>query len=632
MNLWSKLAKTSVYFLLLKRKFLRICPYGEKELNVLIRQTIWKVEIVSIFVIVVLVLWNGFFHTGVSLYFLGSIFLGLYLVAMEVPNYIVQEKENKLYQDLLVYFSKVKHQYLSCHHIPNAIYNAAETMNYEVQQHAKKMYQILMSGNRKESIREYVLFFNCNRYLKLFLVQAYEASEKGDLLLRREESLFSDNVEYLRLELMEELYRRRKRAYEFSGYIFVTVTPFFMMPILKQWGLDFAPELEFFYAGTGKLIELITFFASIVLYGFINRAKEITLFLEPSSERKEKQNKFYRIGVIQRLIGKLEQQQGTFSIKIRELLLQSGIRTSYGYFVFQMIAITVISFLLLVGFMCGIHEKEKQSIVTTVNTLDMIMPVASEEKKQLMKEQIILIVKQYKEKENITEEEIKEVFRNRVYLSNQTMEQEIIAMITGKIIQYQQVKMVAWEWLFCFLGSIVAGMIPFFKVWYQVQTALSGTIYEIRQFQSVIIMERRLHGITLLGILEDMESFSQVFKSVLQKCINSYPSGPNKALQEMKKEGGKLHSSFEELADGFLSVDEVGIEKAFAEVEHNRVLLEKMSQLEAEINLEKKKDSTELLTKIPIFLTVGVYFIIPFFLFSMYGVFEVFTLLEELQR
>ena len=92
MNLWSKLAKTSVYFLLLKRKFLRICPYGEKELNVLIRQTIWKVEIGSIFVIVILVLWNGFFHTGVSLYFLGSVFLGLYLVAMEVPNYVMQEK------------------------------------------------------------------------------------------------------------------------------------------------------------------------------------------------------------------------------------------------------------------------------------------------------------------------------------------------------------------------------------------------------------------------------------------------------------------------------------------------------------------------------------------------------------
>ena len=112
--------------------------------------------------------------------------------------------------------------------------------------------------------------------MKLFLVQAYEASEKGDLLLTQEESLFSDNVEHLRLELMEDLYRRKKRAYEFAGYIFVSVTPFFMMPVLKQWGLDFAPELEVFYAGTGKLIELITFFSSVVIYGFINKAKEIT--------------------------------------------------------------------------------------------------------------------------------------------------------------------------------------------------------------------------------------------------------------------------------------------------------------------------------------------------------------------
>ncbi len=627
----SKLPEISEYLVFLKRKFLRICPYSDLELGILLRQTIRRVSIISIMVIAILIVWNAIWKIGITLYFLESIFLGLYLVAMEVPNHIVQEKENKVYQELLIYFAKVKHLYMSCRHIPNAIYDASENMSYEIQQYAKKMYQILMGNNRKEKVREYVLFFSGNRYLKLFLVQAYEASEKGDLLLEKEGSLFSDNIEYLRLELMEELYRRKKRAYEFAGYIFVTVTPFFMMPVLKQWGLDFAPELNIFYSGTGILIELVTFFVSIIIYGFINRAKEISLFLEVSESETKQQSAFYNHRIIRKIVESLENHYGNFSTKIRELLLQSGAKTSYGQFVFRMIVIFCFSFFILFSFLIGIQEKEKSSILETVSTIDTLLPTAKEERKQLVAQYILVITNQYKNKKNIAEEEIKESFREKMYLSNKSVEQEIVATIIEKVMQYQKVKIEVWEVFLCFLGSIIVGILPLFQVWYQVQTAFAGAVYEIKQFQSILIMERRLHGITMLGMLEDMEAFSRVFKNVLRRCINSYPSGPKKALQRMKEEGEKIHNSFAELADGFLAVDEVGIAKAFAEVEHNRILLEKISQLEAEISLEKKKDSTELLSKIPVFLAVGAYFIIPFFLFSMYGVFEVFELLEELQ-
>lgn len=627
----SKLPEISEYLVFLKRKFLRICPYNDLELGILLRQTIRRVSMISIMVIAILIVWNTIWKIGMSLYFLESIFLGLYLVAMEVPNHIVQEKEDKVYQELLIYFAKVKHLYMSCRHIPNAIYDASEQMSYEIEQYAKKMYQILMGNNRKEKVREYVLFFTGNRYLKLFLVQAYEASEKGDLLLEKEGSLFSDNIEYLRLELMEELYRRKKRAYEFAGYIFVTVTPFFMMPVLKQWGLDFAPELHVFYAGTGILIELVTFFVSIIIYGFINRAKEISLFLETSESETKQQSIFYNNMMIRKIVEALEHHDGSFSTTIRNLLLQSGAKTSYGQFIFRMITISIVSFFLLFSFMIGIQEKEKSSILETVSSIDTLLPTAKEERKQLITQYILVITKQYKNEENIVEEEIKEAFREKMYLSNKSVEQEIVATIIEKVMQYQKVKIEVWELFLCFFGSVIVGVLPLFQVWYQVQMSLAGAVYEIKQFQSILIMERRLHGITMLGMLEDMEAFSRVFKNVLRKCINSYPSGPKKALQTMKEEGKKIHNSFAELADGFLAVDEVGIAKAFAEVEHNRILLEKMSQLEAEISLEKKKDSTELLSKIPMFLAVGAYFIIPFFLFSMYGVFEVFELLEELQ-
>ena len=164
MRLWSKLLDLSGYVVFLKRKFLRICPYGEKELNVLLRQTMNKISICCVLVLVILFLWNGFFDIWISLYFFEGILFALYLVAMEVPNYVMQEKENQLYQDLLIYFSRVKHQYLSCHHIPNAVYKAAESMSYEVQQHAKKMYQIFPN---------LIHFFYCSTFKSFSMSATY---------------------------------------------------------------------------------------------------------------------------------------------------------------------------------------------------------------------------------------------------------------------------------------------------------------------------------------------------------------------------------------------------------------------------------------------------------------------------
>ena len=56
-----------------------------------------------------------------------------------------------------------------------------------------------------------------------------------------------------------------------------------------------------------------------------------------------------------------------------------------------------------------------------------------------------------------------------------------------------------------------------------------------------------------------------------------------------------------------------------------------MTKLEAEIHIERKKDSTDLLARVPSILAVGLYFIIPVFGYSINGVYEVFRMLEEMQ-
>ncbi len=584
-----------------------------------------KMLMLSFLAVIILVLWNSMFPFFSLGYLLESMILAIYLICVEVPNYLLQEREDKVYRELLIYFSRIKHRYMACHHMANSILDASVGMLYEIQKLAEELYRVLVESDRKEKVREYILYHKTNRYLKLFLIQAYEVSEKGD-------DFFAENVEYLRLELMEELYRRKRRAHEFAGYVFVSVTPFFMMPLLRQWGMEFTPELEFFYAGTGIVLEMVTFAVTVIIYGMILQAKEIVLFTGESEKKTGNTAWVYKITGISFFVQKFENAEGKFSRRVRQLLLQSGEQISYGKLCVQMSIMAAFVFLLLSGFFWQNHQRERRTVLEQVDSIKTIAPVASEEKQRMLTNHILEVTKQCKQLTDYTEEDIQNVLRERVRLGNENMEQAVVKEIIKKLEQYRKTRVSFGEILCCFLSGIGIGLVPLAKVYYQVRTISSGAVYEIRQFQSIILMERKLQGITILGLLEDMEVFSRCFRSCLRRCINSYGAGPEAALLRLKEDGQKLHEGFEELADAFLSVDEVGIELAFAEVESNRRLLEKMTQLEAEINIEKKKDNTDFIAKIPMVLTVGVYFILPFFSYSLQGVYEIFELLEEMQR
>jgi len=514
----------------LKMKFLRVCPYGKVYLEKLVGECKREILLLSLLVIPLLYAWNSLFGVCSVTYLMESIVLALYLIFIEIPNYRLYKKENMVYRELLIYFSRVKHRYLVCRNGANAILDAADGMQYEIVCLAEEIYRILLECNRKEKIRECILFHPLNRYLKMFLLQVYGISEKGDMY-------FAENIEHLRIELMEEIYRRKERTHKFSGYVFITIVPFFAMPVLKQWGMAFSPEMELFYESTGKLLETITFGATFFIYGMILRAKEIDLQENDNKSKLWNSEMIYNNRFVDGFIRYIERVSfGRLSSKMQKLILQSGEKISYG----------------------------------------------------------------------------------RLWV-------KILFSGFGAIIFLEIMFGDFWT---CLAGGICIGVLPIIKLYFQGQRIRDGAVHEVRQFQAVLLMERKLQGVTVVDLLEDMELFSKCFRNCLRRCINSYSSDPGWALQRLKEEGNILHPSFGELADSFLSVDEAGVELSFAEVENNRRLLDRMTKLETEIHMERKKDSTDLVSRIPVILTVGIYFIFPVFGYSLHGVYEVFRLLE----
>lgn len=445
----------------LRQRYRMLCPYSNDSLERLVRRDCIYIWSGSLLITFFVVLWNFYLKMQSGFYVIGCVSLAIFLLFHEVSGKRVEKVTESLYVNMIEYLAAVKHSFLAGDNVANAVIEAAENFGEEIRLHAALLYQILSGTERKEKVREYVVFTKYNRYLKLFLVQAYEASEKGDVMLNEEFSLFSENLEHLRLVVMEELYYWKKKQYEYAGYLLVSVVPVFAMPLLRKWGISFSEGLVSFYSSYGKIVELLTLFITYMVCCLICIAKEVY------SVDGENQN---------------------------ELLLFPGL-----------------------------------------------------------------------------------------------------------------------------------------KQWYKKRLYQEEAEHEIRQFQSVILMERRMMDNTVLEMLEDMEIFSGLFRTVLRNCINTYAMGAEEALQKLKLEGGAIHPAFRELADGFLAVDDVGIRKAFAEVENNRNRLEKLKQLEAEVRLERRKDGIDLLSRIPILLTLGMYFILPFLVTSLRGVYEVFYILNEIQ-
>ena len=608
----------------LKNKYLKICPYGKKQLDFLVSKSIKDTVIILVPVVGFVYAWNGMFQNGSWMYLCESMVLAIYLVVTEVPNCRLKEKENQIFNNFVLYFPRVKHHYRACHHISNAIVNAAEGMGLEMEQLALELYRLLMENNKKANIRSYIENREINRYWKLFLIQAYEASEKGDVC-------FSENIEHIRMELMEEIYRRKSREYAYTGYVFVTVAPFFMMPVLKTWGLEFTSELSTFYAGTGRFLEMLIFVITIIIYNLIVEAKEMVFLSGKKQETIWNSDVLYRTKLIRKIIGEFESAKGKLSTKIKKLLLQSGQAITYGQLCFQMICYAVTVFLLMAAFLSSGHTREQREILVHVDNMQEIVPVVSDEKRNMLEQYILEITEVCCREKDVKTETVKSLLRQRIRLGNEFTENAVVGEIMKKLHRFSQAKGTIPELLLCFLCGYIAGILPLLRLSFIASMIRKEAEYEVRQFQSLVLMERKNPGVTVMSLLEDMEAFSICYKDVFRHCINSYGFDAPKALLQLKQQGMIICSGFEGLADAFLCVDEVGIEEAFAEIENDRKLLERITRLDMKMSLEKKKDYIDLLVRIPMALAIGAYFILPFFFYSLQGVSEVFELLEEMQ-
>ena len=92
---------------------------------------------------------------------------------------------------------------------------------------------------------------------------------------------------------------------------------------------------------------------------------------------------------------------------------------------------------------------------------------------------------------------------------------------------------------------------------------------EVMQFQTIILMLMRIERVNVEIILEWLETYSNIFKDPLNKCINNYESGPWEALEEMKDD--VTYPQFIRIIESLqAAVEKIPIKDAFDELDTER--------------------------------------------------------------
>ena len=557
-----------------------------------------------------------------------SVFL-VYVIGKEVLHKRVATKEYRLLEDLAKFVAAVKHRYVHEKNIPNAILDAAVGLNYEVQLHALRIHEVLSAAKRRERVREYVMSSKHNKYLKQLMVQAYTASERGELLDKNSDSIFARNMEVLRLDILKDIERKKRKEYLLQGYTFVICFPVLFMDVLKKWGKDFSTGMSDFYDGPGKFVVALALFAAFLMYDLINKAKEIN-------------SQWFRFGnrlldyttsrdSVRRLLSRLDDNTGRFFKKIRRMLVGTGDNTSLGKFFCKMFLYGVTFWAVGLAFIGVLHKQDKDRILHDGENVKMVVTTASEVQREAIVETVLDMTYEYRYTDDLTLERVQRQFSKRLPLNNATLTKAASEEIMRRVEEYQNAYLHWYEFLLAMVFGLLCSCIPIVSLSYKYRLVLAGRDDEVRQFQSIILMERSFPDVTTVSLLEEMELFAVMFKSSIRECLNNYSSGPQKALEQLKKNESE-HTWFCEIVDGFLDADSVGIKAAFDETGNNRDVFEKTKELEEDIRMERKKDITELLACIPMGIVIGVYFVVPFIADALSGVGELFSSMETLQN
>lgn len=134
--------------------------------------------------------------------------------------------------------------------------------------------------------------------------------------------------------------------------------------------------------------------------------------------------------------------------------------------------------------------------------------------------------------------------------------------------------------------------------------------YELFKFNTIILILMHFKETTVKDLLIWFEKSSEFYKKDFQKCISRYDFDPIKALEKLKIK--KKNRKFIFMVDKLISIENgINFEEAFESIELEKEHTKKEKWENTLINTNKKLNFLNLISFIPIYLTIILYIALP---------------------
>lgn len=532
------------------------------------------------------------------------------LTLIYVINYQIVESDTyhtniKLLKQLREYTGEIRHYYYLHGMIDEAMEDTIETIPSEIRLHVVKMLEIL----RTEDIEEEVCKYNDtvpNRFYKMFLALCVTLVQYGDKEVDGK-SLFLSNLLHLKEEINIEILDLEDKKYKFAGHVFICMLPIFFIQAIENWAISNSDSMKDYYSGAyGIILMVLIFITTIIGYNAINRLKET---------RKAEVQEHYVLEILLRnkyinnLVKILINRNYGKNLLLQDELKKIGENITIKEFYLKRVLYSVGTCILCSLVCIVIHQANRNNAIYNTENIKNLTSAASKKQIEELQKSVTQYTNKYK-RGNVDRKEL----ANELIEAGTIKNKEIMTIAIDEVIKRTnryRIEYLRWYEIACsILFGFFSCYIPVWSIRYRKKILQMSMEDEVIQFQSIIIMLHHIDCMTIEEILSWMENFSAIFKISIQECLNQFQESDVKALEELKIK--EPYEPFLRIIENLEMCDKIGIEKAFEELESERIAFQEKRKQENKIITSKRATIAYAISYVPFILTFGFYLIVPF--------------------
>lgn len=595
------------YFSKINEKVRLQYPADAASINRRTTKILAKGTIFAVAVIVASVLLAG----GDIFFICSGILLG-YIVLSSIVNASLIGMENKILSQFSDALSKVRHYYHDSGIVEDAISNTIDELPYTIGLHFQTIYNIITNPKMDTLIDEYV-GTEPNQYMLMFLQICASIKEFGDRKLNDGTSLFLSDINYLKEEVNNEIIANRKNTAKFKGLPAYAIAPIIGIKPVEMWAKGNMPEMATYYSGLYGIVSMVVvFIISIICH-------ELITTLRDGGAENEKDSSIFaalsEIPLLSHYLVRIINKKYTKYQRYDDDMRGMGDRTGPKAFLLKRLTMFAGAFVAVIIVFIAADITQRFSYINNFTDAFAESMAPDDDYRETMEDVAKDYANMYKSNADITSDKLTIEILTDTEINNELL----AANVATKVIERIAKRLATYFKWWYILIAISAGMIGFFfPVWllrFKKSLIEMRKEEEVIQFQSLMLILMHINGTTLPVILEWMERFSYCFKESITQCRINLNSGSQKALEDMKDR--EVFGPFRDFIDNLLSIDKVGVERAFDEIQTDREYYKKKREQDRGINIERKASKANRIVIVPLASLFLFYLLIPMGMYAL---------------